>query len=574
MNKKLVLALMGMTAAIGVASAADIDVIADIATSTSWTSNNVYHLRDVINVNAGATLSIQAGTRVVGYTDVELAAWASEVRDDSSALVIQVGGKIMAEGTKDAPIVFTSSHDDGTWRPSNSEWGNLTMLGDAIIAEGNFTSGVQDGTCYDNMEGLTVSALSQYGGTNDDDDSGALRYVSLRYGGSVIGTANELNGLSLGGIGRETVFDHIEIMNNVDDGIEIWGGAPQLKYVSIWNIGDDSFDLDEGFRGKAQFGLIVQGYGDGTQGSGVGDNCFEMDGAEHPDNMQPYANPQVYNFTVIGQPVGGDKGMAFRDNMRIQIGNSIFMDIGESLVSFETSFNDLMFDAFTELAHDTYVTNGVNFAGLPYSTMAEFYSSSRSGNWSWIKDSVFYNIAEINNIGYDDDGDTINETTTDLGLWDSAMNNTQASSLPIAAITRDTSAGQPLSMQLVIGLDPRAANDAVTSVETAPNDGFFSPVPFRGAFSPDNNWLEGWTAADEYGFLLNTGSNPADPSSSIEMTASTFFQTTADVVYTVEESSDMKNWTPVASVVGDGSVMSATDLDAFDSAKFYRAIAQ
>lgn len=574
MKKTAILGLASLFAA-GALHAADVDVTSDITTSTQWTSDNVYHLRDAINVNAGATLSIEAGTRIIGYTDVELSDWAGETRSDSSVLIIRRGAKVMAEGTKDSPIVFTSSHDDGSWRPTNSEWGNLTMLGDAIIADGTVSGGVQDGTCEDHMEGLPVDDNSLYGGTNDDDDSGVLRYVSLRFGGSVLGAANELNGLSMGGIGRETVLEHIEIMNNVDDGIEIWGGTPQLKYVSIWNIGDDSFDLDEGFRGKAQFGLIVQGYGEGTQGSGVGDNCLEMDGGENPNGMQPYANPQLYNFTVIGQPGAGDNGMSMRDNMRLQVGNSIFMDVGERLISFdETNHNQEMYDAF-HTAHDTYDDTGVDFSGLPYSTMAEFYSDSRSGNWSWVKDTVFYNIGDDSDINWS--GTTpATATTAELGLWDAGMNNVRdAADMPIVDLVRNTTGGQPGGMQLVTSLDPRPANDALASVGTAPADGFFTPAPYRGAFSPNNNWLEGWTAADEFGMLANTGSNPSDPEdAAIEMTATTFFSTESGVLYTVEESSDMKSWTPMATVEGDGSIMNATDLDGFDSAKFYRVIAQ
>jgi hypothetical protein len=121
---------------------------------------------------------------------------------------------------------------------------------------------------YANMEGLTASGSGDtrafYGGGNDLDNSGRFEYVSLRYGGKVVGLGNELNGLSLGGIG------HIEIMNNVDDGIEFWGGCVDLKYVAIWNIGDDSFDVDQGWRGRVQFGLIVAGYSIAGAASGSG----------------------------------------------------------------------------------------------------------------------------------------------------------------------------------------------------------------------------------------------------------------------------------------------------------------
>jgi hypothetical protein len=554
------------------AQAADIDVISDVSTSTTWSSNNVYHLRGVINVTPGATLSIEAGTKVIGYTDVELTTWAGENRDDSSVLVVQAGAKIMAEGTKEAPIVFTSSHDIGQWRPSASEWGNVTILGNAITSDGGNSGGIQDGTCWDNMEGLPVSEFSRYGGTDDDDDSGVLRYVSLRYGGSVMGQANELNGLSMGGVGRETELEYIEVMNNIDDGIEIWGGTAQLKYISIWNIGDDSLDLDEGFRGKVQFGLIVQGYGAGSsQGSGIGDNCLEMDGAERPNEMQPYANPQLFNLTVIGQPTTGDNGMSMRDNMRLQVGNSIFMDIGDRLISFDENNNNAdMYNAF-HTPHDTYTTDGVDFAGLPYSSMDQFYSPSRSGNWSWVKDCVFFNINDDSDIRWTQDAPGAPETVTtaELGLWDPAMNNVRnASTMPIKLITRDTSAGQPLDMQRVTMLDPRAAGDAVTSVETAPNDGFFTPVKYRGAFSPNYNWLEGWTAAYEYGMTVTTGNSDA-PEADIAMGAVISFQSENGVEYSIKQASDVSGpYTEVATVMGDGTKMTYVD-DQLSAQAFY-----
>ena len=113
------------------------------------------------------------------------------------------------------------------------------------------------------MEGLVEEAgnptLNNYGGGDDNYDAGSISYLSIRYGGRVVGLSNELNGLSLGALGRGTQIHHVEIMNNVDDGIEIWGGTVGLKYITIWNIGDDSLDVDQGWRGKAQFGLIVQG---------------------------------------------------------------------------------------------------------------------------------------------------------------------------------------------------------------------------------------------------------------------------------------------------------------------------
>jgi hypothetical protein len=115
-------------------------------------------------------------------------------------------------------------------------------------------------------------------------------------------------------------------MNNVDDGIEIWGGTVNLKHFAIWNIGDDSLDVDHGWRGKAQFGLIVQGYSvNAASGSGVCDSMIEADGAAKSD-AQPVTTVALYNMTLIGQPASGKHAIKYRDGARMQVMNSIIMN--------------------------------------------------------------------------------------------------------------------------------------------------------------------------------------------------------------------------------------------------------
>jgi hypothetical protein len=210
---------------------------------------------------------------------------------------------------------------------------------------------------------------------------------------------------------------------------------------------------------------------------------------------------------------------------------------------------------------------GVDLAGLPgISSMADFYSASRSGNWSWVKDSVMYNIKDITSAG------GAARATATLGLWDAGNYNVTNSAMPIAQIVRDTTPGtSPAGMQLVTFLDPRPAGAALTSVTTAPDDGFFTPVNYRGAFAPGHNWLEGWTAIAEYG--MTTDSNES-PSATIAMTASIFWQSVAGAEYLVEETTDLDNgpWVELATVVGDGSIMTATDIEGFSDAKFYRVV--
>jgi hypothetical protein len=481
--------------------AAEVLVTENIETSTTWTADNVYNLQKQIYVLPGASLTIEAGTLVQSTSGL------------GGSLAVTRGAQIFVHGTAEAPVIMTSTDDNmKTWREGANEWGNLTMMGaglisashykgEAVVVNGRPNTKVPDGLNQKQMEGLTADFDGDtkvlYGGDNDDDDSGSISYLSIRYGGKVIGLANELNGLSLGGIGRETDIDHIEIMNNVDDGIEIWGGTVQLKYVNIWNVGDDSFDVDQGWRGKAQFGLIVQGYSlDASQGSGVGDNCFETDGAEDSD-AQPVTTTSIYNFTVVGQPIDGDGGTAWRDNARVQYRNCIFMDLGEKLVRADGDDGDgangygyngtLSWE--DTWATDYSVTSAVNIGDADPNVL---YTTQIDGMLAEISDSVFYN--NNHESAYTD--------AEALGVLDEANHNVIAETSPIQSLTRGETVMKGGKLIIpVTHINPRAGSlDAIFSVDTAPaDDSFFTPAPFRGGFSPYENWLLGWTATSQYG---------------------------------------------------------------------------
>jgi hypothetical protein len=500
------------------ANAAEILVTADIATSTTWTANNTYNLQQQIYVLPGATLTIEPGTIIASTTNL------------GGSIAVTRGARIIAIGTQSEPIIFTSKADvatwtagnpkTGSWRPVCNEWGNLTIMGRAYISE-NATPGNTATFNANNvaaMEGLTASGPNDtrvlYGGGQDDDNSGSLSFVSFRYGGKVIGLNNELNGLSLGGIGRETVIDHVEIMNNVDDGIEIWGGTVNLNFFSIWNIGDDSLDIDQGWRGKAQFGLIVQGYSaNAAQGSGVGDNAIEIDGAEQSD-YQPVTTGVLYNMTVIGDKGttnanGCDHAIAYRDNARVQIRQSVFMDIGERIVQLDNVDGDggagYGFNG-THTWAQTWTTPFSVFPSVNASANPQnFYKAQVDGMLNEIKDSAFFN-------------NTFASAYTEAnarGVFAKANANVISTSSPIVSITRGPTVSPTATLRIspVTNLDPRAAGDAVTAalVAPAPNDGFFQATSYRGAFSPTVNWLCDWTAANAFGMTTPTaGQCPAE----------------------------------------------------------------
>lgn len=513
----------------GSANAAEVLVNSDITVDTTWTAGNTYNLQQQIYVTSGATLTIEAGVHVISDTNV------------GGSLAVTRGCQIHVQGTQADPVIMTSKADEatwvggdpqqGTWREGANEWGNLTICGQGYISENvnlpigdpnypTLNTPAPNAANYGVMEGLTEGFPGDtrvlYGGGNDDDDSGSISYLSLRYGGKVIGLNNELNGLSLGGVGRGTDIHHVEIMNNVDDGIEIWGGTVNLKYFSIWNVGDDSFDVDQGWRGKGQFGLIVQGYSVvAKQGSGFGDNGFETDGAEDSD-WQPVTTTTLYNMTFVGNndtdaPGGsGDGATTWRDNARVQYRNSIFMDCGEKVVRDDGDDGDGASGYGHNGTLDWATTWATAYNAVPAhandpANPALFYTAQTSGNLAEITDSVFYRNQHS----------SAYTAATAVGVFNAANNNVLIGSVlpddaPIARIERGATVLNtevpPKGCDPVIYLDPRPRNEAVTSVGMAPNDGFFTPANYRGAFAPGGGatWLAGWTASDGFGFTSSS----------------------------------------------------------------------
>ncbi|MCD4683460.1 MAG: hypothetical protein K8R86_09280, partial [Bacteroidales bacterium] len=203
--------------------------------TTTWKSGKTYFLEGFVFVNAGQTLTIEPGCVIKGKAGQG---------ENASALIVSRDGKIMAEGTADNPIIFTAEADDLNGSVSITDrglWGGLIVLGNAKL---NSAPGESQ------IEGIPTSEpRGRYGGDNDADNSGILKYVSIRHGGTDIGEGNEINGLTLGGVGSGTIIDYVEVIANKDDGVEFFGGNPQLKHILVAYVGDDSFDYDEGFRG-------------------------------------------------------------------------------------------------------------------------------------------------------------------------------------------------------------------------------------------------------------------------------------------------------------------------------------
>ena len=546
MNPHQILISGLVAAAAASAVSAQTIISSNFATSTTLTlANSPYQLQGDIYVLPGATLTIQAGVQFRSAAN--------------STLAVTRGAQIIANGTKDAPIVFTSSADTGVYRQlANNEWGNLTIMGSGYISEDEIpsNSAAPSATNYADMEGLTPAnpALNDYGGGNDNDDSGSLSYCGFRYGGIASIPGKELNGLSLGGVGRNTDIHHIEILNNIDDGIEIWGGTVNLKYISIWNIGDDSLDIDQGWRGKAQFGLIVQGLSNaGAQGSGFGDNAMEIDGAERCD-WQPVTTCALHNWTVIGgenNAAGGaptDELVEFRDNARVQFLNCIFMDAGKEVVNDAVTDGEAnnnttvcgpgslvpqMLARMTTSASTTYSVNPFAGAGAA----AAYTAQDASGNLVQFRGCVYYNNDAANAYPEAISYGIFPQIQTVGGV--NHANNTIEMTMPITARTRGAAVvATGHAVNPITFLDPTPAGVALTAAEVSPNDGFFTQARYVGGFARGNNWLIGWTGTSQYGLTTQRGAGSNEPIHGIEKSG----VNGVPVLYTVG------NWAPSTSV--------------------------
>ncbi|MCB0568608.1 MAG: hypothetical protein KDC66_02540 [Phaeodactylibacter sp.] len=275
------------TAVFNITKVSTVRLTTNISADATWTADKVYVLGGRIAVLDGVTLTIEPGTVIKGEAGTGA---------NATALLVARGGKLMAEGTADAPIIFTSVADEitpddiaaGNFASPNLDpdinglWGGLIVLGKAKISASNDNGDVSEVQ----IEGIPTSDPNGlYGGDNDADNSGVLKYISIRHGGTNIGEGNEINGLTLGGVGSGTVIENIEIVSNQDDGIEWFGGTVNVKNIVVWNVGDDGIDTDQAYAGTIDNFVVITPAG----------SCFELDGPEGTYT----ARHTIQNGTVI-----------------------------------------------------------------------------------------------------------------------------------------------------------------------------------------------------------------------------------------------------------------------------------
>ncbi len=301
-----------------------IDVRGNITGAVTWSSDNVYVLQTRVTVLDGAVLTIEPGTIIKGEAGQGAAA---------TSLLVARGGQIQAAGTATAPIIFTSTDDEldpddiaaGNFVSPNltpSEtglWGGLLILGRAPISAQNEND--EDVTEVQ-IEGIPSSDTNGlYGGTDENDNSGTLQYVSIRHGGSEIGAGNEINGLTLGGVGDGTTIDHVEVVGNQDDGIEWFGGDVDASEVLIWNSNDDGLDTDQDWQGTCSNFIIV---------TPVGGSAFELDG---PEGSTFRGNFHTFDGGVVYAGGDIDHLVDWDGNTNAIVNNMYFFGLSDTYVA-------------------------------------------------------------------------------------------------------------------------------------------------------------------------------------------------------------------------------------------------
>jgi hypothetical protein len=316
----------------GVACADPVQVDSDITASTTWNCPK-YLLNKKIYVTSASpatptVLTIAEGVQILGN--------AMAPASDKPALIVARGSKLMAIGTKDKPIVFTSSTAPGMRK--GGDWAGLALLGSAKINTGGTGANCATTACEAGIEGIPETELkAKFGGADDASSCGELKYVRIEFAGAELMPTRELNGLTLGGCGEGTKISYVQVHRGTDDGIEFFGGKAGMDHVVLSANEDDSLDWDYGWSGKVQF-LVIH------QRSGSGDNGIEASGSPMVATATPRSAPVLYNVTMLGRADGASgsssrpsSALWLKEGTHGTLRNFIIQGFKLDVVDFDTS---------------------------------------------------------------------------------------------------------------------------------------------------------------------------------------------------------------------------------------------
>ncbi|WP_143815282.1 hypothetical protein [Longibacter salinarum] len=454
-----------------------VDENGDDVTSVTWTNDFVYILEEYIFVNLGQTLNIEPGTVIKG---------APGSGENATALVVASGGTINADGNPGSsdpsaadPIIFTAQADDGSGlgRDVRGQWGGIILLGDAPLNTVPATQSVE-GVPGDDPR-------AEYGGSNAGHNVGTFRFVQIRHSGSALAAGDEIQALTLGGVGNGSTIEYVEAFASSDDGFEFFGGTVNTRYlVGAFNA-DDTFDMDQGMTGNHQFWL-------GIQSPVEAGRIAEMDGGTDPEDGTPLATPHIFNATYIGIGPGenaqGDNNSPFlihRDNNASSYYNSVFLEGGRDA---GLQVEDLASGADSRARQEA---GDLNHKNNLWWNIGPSWDPGATTN-----PTTFEDIIQLTE---DDQGNEINPSYRgDLAQYLRDNGNQLLTSSPIQSVSRESGTN---------GLNPLASGDATSgaptpdaALENSGVNGSLEDTGYYGAFGT-TNWAKGWTLLDQNGYF-------------------------------------------------------------------------
>jgi hypothetical protein len=436
-----------------------VEVSGDVTASTTWSADKIYLLKGNVFVTNSATLTIQPGTIIKGD------------KATKGALIVTRGAKIMAVGTADKPIVFTSSIAAGARK--EGDWGGVILLGKA---QNNLGTSVP-------IEGISdATDKGKHGGTDNADNSGTMKYVRIEYAGIALSPDNEINGLTFGSVGSGTTIDFIEVYRSGDDAFEWFGGAVNCSHLLAIDSWDDDFDTDNGFSGKVQFGLAQRL---AVTADVSGSNGFESDNNAAGDNAAPQTSAVFSNMTILGPVASGGSsinanfqhGAQIRRNSAISIFNSVIVGYTEGVF-----FDD----------------------ALPGGVSTLNSSTNLSASRSVIANNLIYNSNSKSNQIKASNATALGVITpllTAANTFDAAATAESIFTSPYkysADLVAAARVGVPNFT--VVASSAAASGAAFTNAKLASG---FTSVAFKGAFGSEN-WAAGWASFDPQSLAYTT----------------------------------------------------------------------
>lgn len=419
----------------------------------------------------GPTLTIEAGARIA-------------FSKSEDYLRIARGSQIHAEGTKDKPIIISAVTD---LRDGAADEGDRGLWGGVQINGNGLTNKCPDATnCHATAEGRPAT----YGGNNNSESSGVMRYVVIKHAGYEVVDGSELNGLTLNAVGSGTTIEYVQVYTTQDDGFEMFGGAVDLKYVVGVNVGDDTFDFSEGWTGNIQFALSVANSGS--------NNCVEADntGEDRADDITPLTKGRLSNLTCVTSGVdangglfpsskGDSEGMVYREGAIFELYNSIV-----------TSNDPVMSSNECLEIIDSEGPQTINYAKAGYSiAKSNFIACTEATKQGVDAANADFVFSDWLNNGTNTDNVIVDESVTGalpVTILEGLATNPRA--YITAAAFADGNA-TPIAIPAfdVTQLNDSFVADAVPALGAAGSSSFFEAVDFIGAVSAANDWTAGWT---------------------------------------------------------------------------------